>query len=120
MLLQKALASYYGKDNHGMNVYEVMADYILAHGNELATDINDGCKWIPVTERTPIKEFEEAKAGGQNVYSCLAVVKLYGYNTPYIIKVWHDGLGFIDNNSIDISASVTHWMPLPKLPKDGE
>lgn len=91
----------------------LIADALIAYGVTLQ-------QWIPVTERTPIKEYEEAKAGGQNVYTCLAVVKLYGYNTPYITKVWHDGLGFIDINSIDISASVTHWMPLPKLPKDGE
>ena len=85
--------------------------------------------WIPVTERLPHKEWEERETG-TDYYACLisrpmdVFLDVFGnrqwIKKQVIEKGWFDGEGFVDLVGIDISASVTPWMPLPETPKDGE
>ena len=75
-----------------------------------ATDNNVGSKWIPVSERMPnhFGDFIVAvKEGTGQRYSD------YASYDPYQQK-WRTGLmlGRMDE--------VTHWMPLPEPPKEGE
>ena len=60
-------------------------------------------KWIPVTERLPERN-----------YNCLVAddgTIVYGYIN--FVGEWMDCLG-------DKLKYVSHWMPLPQPPKDGE
>ena len=79
-------------------------------GKKVVTDNNVGSKWIPVSERMPnhFGDFLVAvKEGTGQRYSDHA-----SYD-PYQQK-WRTGLmlGRMDE--------VTHWMPLPEPPKEGE
>lgn len=65
-----------------------------------ATENNVGSKWIPVSERLP-KPFEDILA-----YDSTAKRVVHVYMTRR--KEW---VGFVIRNE------VTHWMPLPELPK---
>lgn len=81
--------------------------------------------WIPVTERLPHKEWE-ARREGTDYYAVLVSKTMYTHINGHwakeqiVEKSWYDGEGFIDLANIDISLSITHWMPLPTPPKDGE
>ena len=60
--------------------------------------------WIPVTDRLP--------AFGKNVLACswLAVTYYVAYVSPVDGK-WHQSFG-------DMTIQhITHWMPLPVMPK---
>jgi hypothetical protein len=63
-------------------------------------------KWIPVTERLPDKEGR---------YLC--VVRIGKSGAVYVRVMNGDGFGFSLNRIYD--DDVTHWMPLPKPPKEG-
>ena len=82
-------------------------------------------RWIPVTERLPDAEYE-ARPEGTNYYAVIAarmtnVHKNTGWTRERVVdKAWYDGEGFVDIVGIDISVGITHWMPLPTPPKDGE
>ena len=73
-------------------------------------------KWIPVTERLP------------NCNGCYLVWRPHFFGgeigMPSICyfdgtNTWHDSYG-VDFTRILHSEDVTHWMPLPEPPKDGE
>ena len=74
-------------------------------------------KWIPVTERLPEKAFPEAFP--KYPYSNWMLIYHSGGKTidfaRYCVddKEWHDDFG-------EVVTDVTHWMPLPELPKEGE
>ena len=59
--------------------------------------------WIPVTERLPERNY--------NCLVCDDGVVLEGYMNA--VSGWFDNIG-------DRLKFVTHWMPLPEPPKDGE
>lgn len=72
--------------------------------------------WIPVTERLP------------NCNGCYLVWRPHFFGgeigMPSICyfdgtNTWHDSYG-VDFTRILHSEDVTHWMPLPQSPKDGE
>lgn len=74
----------------------------------------DATRWIPVTERLP--DFEGM---------CLCMRKSYSkakFRHQEIMYFDYDGQGFFSNvEGIFVAdGNVTHWMPLPKPPKDGE
>lgn len=77
-------------------------DYIygIRHGVEWA-DKNPKLTWISVEERLPEEHTDVIVTDGRNVAHC----KKYGD-------------GFYTN--IGKCCNVTHWMPIPELPKKGE
>lgn len=80
-----------------------LADHLIDNGVTVQ-------KWIPVSERLPVKFGEyivTVKAPCGTSYSD------YADYDPFSER-WTTGLFF------DIGSKVTHWMPLPKPPKDGE
>lgn len=84
----------------------MVADHLIANGVTIATDKNDGGKWIPVTERLP-----EAFVS--------VLVNMPGEKPSPTVRE-----GFISNNGVWHSAyfdresdEVTHWMPLPEPPE---
>lgn len=118
------------------HVFESMVDHLIANGVTIQ-------RWIPVTERLPESGVHvlvccEIRSGG-------AVYKRYicdGYYAKrfteqtwnnsddiaceyreeddeyYLLEGWYEVIkNWDDYNSIVISDFVTHWMPLPELPK---
>ena len=82
---------------------EKLADFLIAHGITFATDNNVTYKWIPVSERLPERtgRYLVHHKGG-------FIAERYFYEeaperfVPYL------------------NEPITHWMPLPKAPKEGE
>lgn len=76
---------------------EQIADHLLANGVTVQ-------KWIPVTERLPIQ--------GETVLAWAA---------PFVSKAWRNEKGdWVTTNGPAASLKpVTHWMPRPKPPEDG-
>lgn len=83
--------------NHGNECWKRLADYLI-------TDDWTQQKWIPVEERLP----EEHKR--------VLCYMVYGQGLLTIVQD-NEWLG--DEWEID-SDCVTHWMPLPEPPKEGE
>lgn len=79
-------------------------------------------KWISVTERLPNVELDKAKILGWDVYPCLVTIKdKEAIDGRYVRKAFfYDGERFLKTNCKDITSTVTHWMPLPKPPKEVE
>ena len=69
----------------------------------------DAVKWIPVTERLPQIE--------KDVLVCAygTLIRTWCLHKKYSKRFWETEEGYFD----DFNA-VSHWMPLPDLPKDGE
>ncbi len=68
-------------------------------------------RWIPVAERLP--EFEGAVL-------CMRKSIVYGVR-PYQEILYVDEFGFKNFDDIYLADGVvTHWMPLPEPPKDGD
>ena len=84
----------------------------IAHGVTVqdATDNNVGCRWISVKDRLPDTE-------------CLAVSMLTGpaYKEMligYVGEASNWDTGYECESDGEILPNVTHWMPLPELPKE--
>jgi len=77
---------------------EVVADYLIANGVTFATDNNDDCKWIPVSERLP--------EDGVQVLACTKHGKAFPAHCER--RKWR----------VSHSVTITHWMPLPLSPKE--
>lgn len=76
----------------------MLADYLIANGVAVQ-------RWIPVTERLP--------EDGQIVLTCKnGICEVQTYEARR--NGWVSGRWFWS------MAFVTHWMPLPNPPKDGE
>lgn len=89
------------KDNH-TSCYGETADYLLAHGVVVQ-------RWIPVAERLP---------GTKKVLITDGDIVMRGYRRPD--GVWKYG---VETHEVWENMSlrpVTHWMPLPEPPKEGE
>lgn len=85
-----------------------MADALIAHGVTFAEDNNVPTKWIPVSERLP----NDSKA-----------VLVYAPRNRNIFECFHRGGGCWEIASYTFEIlhdEVTHWMPLPEPPKEGE
>ena len=102
----------YGIDQEQPRKHDIMlldndelADHLIANGVTFATDTNVGSKWIPVTERLP-GDFDEV------LIYCGSYHEI-GWYDP-VDKSWRsDFLG-------SCTEDVTHWMPMPEPPKEGE
>ena len=81
-----------------------------------------GCKhfngWISVKERLPDLELAEAKSNDCDSYVCITAKRGFANKDQiFIIKAWYYGDRFENDDGIDITDDVTHWMPLPEPPK---
>lgn len=83
-----------------------IADYLIANGVTFATDANDGGKRIPVSERLPRSRESVLiySPDGGSAEGC------YNEST----KTWNQYRWRAED------LLVTHWMSLPKAPKEGE
>ena len=72
-------------------------------------------RWIPVTERLP---------GIDDGDWVLGVVNGFAYGIVYINAIvtveYYENSGCWSLHDLDAKVAVTHWMPLPELPKDRE
>lgn len=74
-------------------------------GKMFATENNVGCKWIPVSERLPEDDDPVLACDVRDDFvECLC---------------YCDGLWYSEEYRLSLD-SITHWMPLPELPKEGE
>ena len=73
-------------------------------------------RWVPVTERLPDEEFNEwAKMfpdGNVEPFEVIVYIKGGKVSTT----LYYDNGDFFDQDCY--SYNVTHWMPLPELPKE--
>lgn len=110
------------------------------------TDINVGSKWISVEERLPEAEQEVrvlCKASWNSCYryQCQAFYEPkgmlreksdYGWDYEccseyseedddyFVNPGWYERIhNWDDYSAVGIADEVTHWMPLPELPKEG-
>ena len=98
--------------------YEQAADAIVELSDKLAIAEEDKIKmfcqiprWIPVTEQLPEKN---------GPYLCCW--KASADEKMYIarIMVWRADTGWMNAWDEPMSKYVTHWMPLPEPPEEGE
>ena len=93
-----------------------IADALLAAG-VVATDNNDGCKWVSVLERLPTEEEYMAKAkDGAEYYVRL----LIAYKTDIVVYEigYYDGYKWMAEKSLQLIDDVVAWKPLLALPKE--
>lgn len=104
-----------------------MVDHLIANGVTFANRLEEkqatcNCKtsdWIPVTEGLPDEELEVYLIEKDwDVYPCLCAVKNQVTGEKYSTKLFYDGSNFVDFEYIRYTSLVTHWMPLPELPKE--
>ena len=89
----------------------ILADFLLDNAVSIR-------RWIPLSERWPTAEFEVAKVSGLELYPCLIVKAApQAPEQRCITKAYFDGKEFVDTDGIRIANCVTHWQPLPDLPK---
>ena len=94
---------------------EALADHLIANGVTFATDTNDGGKWIHSLDQMPQERGD----------ICKNVILLMddGFVTVgWLNEVTRKGYYLDAINDVVIQAPLsrfTHWMPMPKPPKDG-
>lgn len=91
------ICPYIGEE--GCLSYFETARKLVEHGVTIATDTNVGDKWVSVDERLPEKT-------GMYIV-CTAK------NAVYCAKYYSNGRSF----GTAMGTKVTHWQPLPALPK---
>ena len=87
-----------------------------------AADNNVGCKWISVEDQMPeMREVRNSNGADDTHYWISGECLMFGHGTCFVGSFYKD-----DKRTkvvaIDEAGStfiVTHWMPLPLLPKEG-
>lgn len=102
-----------------------LADYLIAHGVTLAEDNNALGKWVPVSERLPedvygkdreqIVVLVSTKSGKVSQCARMADYECIADETLTKVEWIKNGKFYWSENK-----TVTHWMPLPKAPKEVE
>lgn len=123
-LVRTAFSTFRENAPLDMSPSEYIADYLIAHGVTV-TDNNVGCKWRPASE--PPKE---------NGAYLVSLTSFTGKHTWQDVCKFANNLEKVDN--FDFKGikragwysykdgdyyevdDITHWMPLPKLPKEVE
>lgn len=110
---------FYNEEYKGSEVYDAIAEYLLANGVTFAKSTNALNKWIPVSERLP---------GDDETVLCyraqddMRVAELLcGY------KVQNDAQTCNHSNRKDVAPFInrewntvftaTYWLPIPELPE---
>lgn len=90
----------------------IEVDFLLENGVTFAKDTNVP-RWIPVSERLP-DENDVAEYIEKHSYAPEFLVMIKGATEPTVLQydgeLWSCDLGQ--------TYTVTHWMPLPKPPKE--
>ena len=98
--LVELLAEFYGVDPmyHGVDA-NALADYLIVNGVTIQ-------QWSPVTERLQ-------EAGGYVV--CIAKRNPFSRFMPMVARIEKNG--WVNPMTEQYISEVTHWMPMPELPK---
>lgn len=96
------IASHYEEECKG---WWLAACEAKERATKLAISCNNSCKWIPVEERLPERDTE---------------VLVYAYNHNIWVWEYHGNAWEAEDGYYHELDVVTHWMPLPEPPKDGE
>lgn len=86
-------------------IEELICEVADEHNARL--DAENRQRWIPVTERLPSKN---------DRYLTVAIEPWFG--TTVVDSMRWSGVWMYDGRQTE--ATVTHWMPLPEPPKEGE
>jgi hypothetical protein len=84
----------------------------------IATDNNVGSKWIPVTERLPISAIDGSGLSQNVIVHTIEDEVTTGWLDGSGHDVWWLVVGDDDHHTKHERAYVTHWMKLPKEPKE--
>ena len=123
------------------NPRKTRQDVFLEQWPETTPDEHGVMRWIPVTERLPMKG-EDGRRDSDWVHCIVSVIWTYGSNfadaethvfsAPALFdvdqKIWH--VGSTDESRFSVNALipledsdgsyfVTHWMPYPEPPQEG-
>ena len=85
----------------GSNTSEEIAENLIAHGVTVQ-------EWISVKDRLP-------EAGGYVV--CIAKRNPFSRFMPMVARI--DKNGWVNPITGQYISEITHWMPMPELPKEG-
>lgn len=92
--------------------YGKQADHLIANGVTVQ-------RWIPVSESLP--ERAMSLAGKRTCIDSDEVLVYVGrYSQVLVAKYWHDEAVWEEAFQDLTVYGVTHWMPLPEPPKEGE
>ena len=108
-------------------IQQLMVDRLIANGvrlEEKQATSDETSKWIPVTERLP-KPCATEPEWSETVLFRTITGRLYsGYRNQGILPTsfyddgWYPPYWMDESEQIEVEDEyVTHWMPLPSLPK---
>lgn len=96
------------------NCFECMADHLIAHGVTVQ-------QWIPVSERLPDRALCKTFEDEVSRYPMFLVMISGAHYPTALFYNWQNNEWFeINYDYTTFVYSVTHWMPLPEPPKEGE
>ena len=106
---------YQGNAVHGYHDKYIqnseLADHLIDNGVTVQ-------QWIPVSERLPKEERERYCAERHcTLYPCLCAINNKVSGDVWVVKLFFTGRNFISNDGTCYTTRITHWMPLPELPK---
>lgn len=98
--------------NRMVETIVLAAEWLADKGVTFATDKNDSSKWIPVSERLPDIDGKYLVARRECGRYSISVRKFRKE-----VPCWHKGYcGHWERRT----NGITHWLPLPEPPKEGE
>ena len=116
-LIEKLRTESLYKDKATLEIMDLCMDAALAleqlqaENDRLKEEVQQ-MRWIPVEERLPKPEFKDQQRGFYLVTLSNGVVKELIYEFRH-----YDNMMF-DVGWHDTALPVTHWMPLPAVPKE--
>ena len=102
----------YGRPPYPVVTQEIIDRLAAYEDTGLTPEEVQAMRWIPVEERLPKPEFKDQQRGFYLVTLSNGVVKELIYEFRH-----YDNMMF-DVGWHDTAFPVTHWMPLPKAPKE--